>query len=519
MRMHSREMRIVFILLILVPFMHGQEEFSIEAFWLGELRYHDEMMLSSESKRQLSELRSDESRFLNEDDVLWDVKAHYQEKGFDLEKGWAVYNETTGYLVVKSHVLDLWAFSRRHGIENFPAIVNLVVDVFEVNSFPAEWVDWETSWSNEAAEQVMSVELSGRSGETFTQSWRESEVRTLIEVQPNLSYSFEEIDLRLALEMTLGEQEYLLHTGLTLIPSQTIFLELGHLGGSKNRVLRLTANPLLVGGPLVTEWHLSEQGGKSFSAGVVKESKYGDFEIPTEGKSRMIAWGTPRTFCDDISGVELLEEAPFATDEPSKKDFNSRMEVVKNVPLALSRAFAEEEWFNFTRVFQDTGLELKGNSFAYHAKNQSLLVVQSDNELDFEFVEQITATLGPGVISNFQIACSVITENEAGKREVVAKAVVPTRLGEVGSLFQRRDSLAWDVEFQPTMGASDVLVDLRYAVKLAGKINFENISATTLLRGKPQEILLQKRNGESVLLRLQAVRVEHAGQVTEGWLD
>ena len=67
-------MKILAIFLFLASLLQGEEELSIEAFWLGEIRFAEEMARGFEGEKPAlieADVSLEKSRFINEGDVLW----------------------------------------------------------------------------------------------------------------------------------------------------------------------------------------------------------------------------------------------------------------------------------------------------------------------------------------------------------------------------------------------------------------------------------------------------------------
>jgi hypothetical protein len=248
------------VLVILVG--SARAELSIEAFWLGEERFREEMAPEWQDEmpeRQAGEVSAAESRFIEEGDRLWDLRAHYEGAGFDFEGGWVVYNETSGYLVAKAEPHDLGALELRHSPEKWPQNFRLKWNLFEMEDEREGWVDWKNEWEDTERTLLFGTEMTGRSGETQTLAFEEKEgFEVSLELQVTLYEYGQFCDLRSALEIETPSFDYTLKTGLSLKTGNTSYLELGTVGGTKTLVAELLPEVLLVGGPSRQEWHQSE---------------------------------------------------------------------------------------------------------------------------------------------------------------------------------------------------------------------------------------------------------------------
>lgn len=489
-------------------------ELRIEAFWLGEDRFFEEMSshgLIKMTELKASQLSPEESRFLSEGDRVWDLIEHYRKAGFELSDGWAVYNESSGYLVVKANVIDLWGIENRHGLETIPKLVEVRLKVFKVRGMLVGWVDWGENWKDTKAKKLFATTLSSRSGETASQLLEEVDLEVRFKIQPTIGYDDDSVDLRQALEFTVLGQNYSLNTGVSLRDGRPIYFELGHFAGGANLVATLRSEIRLPGGPPLQEAHLTELKLEGKRTSLPESGKYGDFSIPTGGVMQMVAWEVSRTFADDLFPNKEKPD-PFATGPEEEEP--SGLKVRSDVPAFLTRAFPKDTWFELTEVFRDSGVSLAEGEFALVSKLRNLLVVASADVVQFDIVDQITESLGPGLPRQFQLACTILEENAAGERKAIAKAVVPVRSGETATLVQTQEFQEWDVEVQPTEGRRD-FVDLRYAISHKSNLDFQVTAGLTLRGRKPSEHLIRERDGQSIFLRLQAVEVDYAGKARE----
>ena len=507
-------MRLFVLWLLLVSVLPAEEELSIEAFWLGSERFRMEMAPEFDDEmpeRVAATVKPEECLFISEGDVLWELSEHFHNEGFQVKEGWVVYNQTTGYLVAKSNAGTLWALEKGFNPENLAKSITVRLDVFEGEDERAEWVDWEKKWKEERSDFLFAAEVNGLSGQTQTSESKKDDLELSLQVQPTLS-SWNVVDLYIAATFVNGDGKYQLNSGFSVQIGEDHFAELGRASEGPSLVARFRVNAVLVGGPLLSRWHLAEEAGSIVQKEKGQAPEFGDFEIPVPTKARVIGWEVPPTFANDLSGFFDNASDPYAgepsTGEDEKKPLKTRLK-----RRELTRCFPSESWLDIKSLLADSGLDFEEEDYALFGQNNNIVVVRSKNPANFHMAQQLTATLGPDPRVLFQVVASVLSGKEGEPSSLLAKAVLPTRAGETVSQTIQKTSSKFEVEFQPTLGAGGQIVDLRYAVLFSSEESSFNVnSGTTFISGTPQKVLISKAAGESVFLLLQPLLVDPSGR-------
>ena len=512
-------MRLFVLWLLLVSVLQAEKGLSIEAFWLGPERFRTEMAPEFDDEmpeRVAATVKPEASRFINQGDVLWDLAEHFRGAGFEVGDGWFVYNQTTGYLVADANEVTHRALNKRFDPESVAKNVSVRFEVLEVDDEGAEWVDWKRELNEENSNVLFVSEGKGRSGETQAYEFKKNDLELSLKVQPTLAL-WNTVELWIAATLTNGERAHQLNAGFSVELGEDCFVELGRAFEGRSLLVCFKVDAVLVGGPKLSLWNLGEEEDEAIKQRK-KEPEFGDFEIPISSKARAIGWEVSSTFTKDILGEPLPSEPevaqdPFAGDfsakEPRKKKPWEKLERRRE----LERCFPFESWQDMKLPLIYSGVELEEEDYAFFGEKNSVLVVRSDNSEHFRLVAQVTSTLDPDPPVMLQVVASVLVEKSGGVIEIVAKAVLPVRAGMTVSQTIKDASSKFEVEFQPTLGASDQIVDLRYAVLFGNEEGGFNFSSnTTFVSGVSQKILIRKTEEESLFLLLQPLKVDHAGR-------
>ena len=507
-------MKPFFLWMLLLSALQAEEKLSIEAFWLGPERFRMEIIPSHFAEipdRKASNTTPEVSRFINEGDVLWDLKKHYHEFDIGSEKGWIIYNETTGYLVANETQVDLGALEFRHKINQAPKNTRMGIEVFSLNRIKPEWVDWRENWEEIEKRLLYQTEIICRSSETATQSFETKEgLKCNLEYQPNLVDDGSQQDIRLAWE-TGGEfGEYQLNCGFRLADDTPYYLEFGSIAEGQTLVARLTTDTILAGGPARVDWHLYEEKAKKPAP--KNNSFYEGKQLRDEGHT-LVYWPVYKNFFGDLSPNFEQEDDPFGI-QPVEIDPKYPVIAKDQTPKVLRKYFPREQWVDRKDVLASIGLEFKDGDFAYFGKLGTILVVKASN-VQLDLVDQIISPLDGDPPPIFKICLSLIKETKVAT-EAIAKTVLPVRSGEAVFAKWSNPTRSWELEAQPTTGAGGEVIDIRLLNKYEGEEKFELNSGVSYQLGKPQTLLLRKTEEDSLLLRLEIVKIDLLGRPMEG---
>ena len=504
------EMRALVFWLLIQHYLQADQELSIEAFWLGEERFRTEMTSNYKDgmpPRKVSKLGTEASRFVNEGDVLWDLKEHYQQWDLALEQGWIIYNQTTGYLVAKAPIQELGLLELRHEVSMEPKNVRLGVDVFEVKEATFGWVDWQKKWDEVEKELLFTTKGTGRSGQVVIQRFEgEEDLKCKLEFQPTLGADGFFHDVRLAWSFESDSTEYHLNTGLALADQSPYFVELGSVDEVGVRVARFLPETLIVGGPPMRDWHLYEN--EEDSTDLSFEQCFGGTALRDDGERFCHFWEVGSWFLNDL--LDPVDDDPFAT---SEREESSLLEVVdqEDVPSILKKYFPREQWTDVQKVFVDSGLDLEAGDFTYFGKLRGILVVGAQDKGTIDIADQIVSPLHCGAPKNFH-CCFTLIQEKGGKKRMLAKSILSGRSGETAEVNWKWDSGSWKLEAQPTLGVDYTLYDVRLFSGFEGEEKFELNSGVTYRHGQVQEFLLKETADGRYSMRLEMVLVNAHGE-------
>ena len=506
-------MRLFVLWLLLVSVLPAEEELSIEAFWLGPERFRMELAPEYGDKmpeRKVSEVQPEESRFIDEGDVLWDLAEHYQQWDIGAAEGWIVYNETSGYLVAKAEAQDLGALELRHSVDEAIKNVRYRLEVFMVGETPAEWVGWRANWKSVEKRLLFGTEGTGRSGETVTQIFTAEEgLNVSLELQPSLGRYGQIHDLRIALAIESPSWQCSLNTGFSLVDHQASLLELGTVKSGEALVARVVPDALLVGGPVQGDWHLFEN--KEQEAALRELSKYSR-HLLSESNGHLGYFELPATFIPNLSDDEEKEIDPFSNVESVLPKLRENVDS-KALPLELKKYFPHENWTDVSSLLSDSGIDFGEQDFAYFGHVKSILLVRFSDPNSLELVGMIAGPLHYSYRPTIFQTCYTLIRDVRGEQEVFAKSVLMVRSGETATIEWKWDAGSWNLETRPTMGANEQIYDVRLFSGYERQGKFEINTGVTYKAGEPQEFLLKETDGESFILRLEVVAVDPYGEL------
>ncbi|WP_411846180.1 hypothetical protein AAFN60_00375 [Roseibacillus persicicus] len=506
-------MRIVLIWMALILTGPAEKKLSIEAFWLGKVRFFEEIRPEYGEEpmtRRAPEVSVGESRFFDEGDVLWDLKAHYEAEGISAE--WLVYNETTGYLVAKAEEHALGALELRHFPWDHPKNMILEFALFEVVDSRSHWVDWSKHWQGAGKKLLFEEQIRCRSGETSEQSFASGGGFAVhVDCQQVLWGDLSAVDVRLRLEVEGDAKSFTQAIALSLPLGKEQFFEWGGLGEGKTWVAKITPTARLVGGPSLSEWHL----GKELTIGVLEKSpfRWGFQRLRPDGEHQLVMWRVYDGFIDDIA---LDEEDPFAPDG-GEKEPKYPVLTPREVPKALRTYFPREQWRDVSQAFEDSGLEFSNGDAAYLGSLNEIVVVRHRDEGQLDLVDQILIVMDGDPPSSIRLHAALLCDRE-GKRNLVAEIGQACPPGELVESSWKSDGKDWKLETQGTLGAGGQFVDARiYSAYEQEGVKQELNTGFTYAPGHPKEFVLHKTAEESWILRLEIVRVDSAGETFEDW--
>ncbi|MGJ8725839.1 MAG: hypothetical protein ACSHYB_14875 [Roseibacillus sp.] len=504
-------MRFFVLWLLLVSVLQAEEELSIEAFWLGPERFRMELAPEYDDEmpeRVAAEVKPEESRFIHEGDVLWDLSEHYRRWDIGAAEGWIVYNETTGYLVAKAPAHELSILELRHKVDIIPKTVRLGVEVFDVEEASLGWTDWQKKWDGIEKRLLFGIAGVGRSGEVGTQKFKGPEgLECELEFQSTLDHQDGFHDIQLAWSFGTKSSKYALNTGLVIADQASYFLELGVIDEGGVRVARLVPETILVGGPPMHDWHLFEI--EKEVPEVLLNRGFGRRLRCDEGGRYLCFWDV-----GSVMSVHLHEPSfddPFADDD-SEETSIPELAAEEKLPSILRKYFPPQKWVDSRKSLEDSGVDLVEEDFVYYGRLQGFLVAGLRNKDQLELVDQMLSELHCGAPKNFQTCFSLLVES-GEERKMLAKSILSGRSGETTEVNWNWESGKWKLEAQPTIGGEGVLYDARLLSDFDDQQKFQFSSGVTYREGVHQEFLLKKTEDERYILRLEMVLVDAFGQV------
>ena len=502
-------MKFVSFLFVSLHFFARGEGLFVEAFWLGEDRFRAEICGDVERaflrERVEPNFGLTESRFFNKGDILWEVTKHFECLGIEDEERWFVYNETTGYLIVKAPLADLSLLKWRFSVENEPLNLRYSVEIFEVADVYGEWVDWNSRWDEVQKELLFEVQANGLNEEATKQiaRWGKNsnyslELQSWVGSHKLLHFIY------LAFKFSHNGEEFSLESGLSVADQSPYFLELGK-GERKDVtfIARIVPEVHLVGGPAYANWHQFEAvESELFSVkgltGWARLERNEDYSVS--------CLRVPTDFSDMLCSRNK-EMDPFATDKEPVLVLSDPVSKTKVGGKTLDVYFPREDWKDVKEVFFESGVEFKEEDFAYFGRVKSILVVRTEDEEALDVITQILSLLDSyEPLDNFQ-ACFTIIRKEAERSEVIAKSVLPIRGGEWVKSSWRNESFQWELEAQPQFDASSRIAVLSLASSFEGTMKSDLTTRVGCCFGEPNEFLLSRTSKESYFLRAELVQL------------
>ena len=506
-------MRLFVLWLLMVSVLHAEEELSIEAFWIGPDRLREEMELEDGDKmpeQKAADVKPEESRFFDQQDILWDLSEHYRQKGFDTPEGWISYNETTGYLVAKARAHELGALELRHKVDMVPVTIRLSVEVFDVGEASSGWIDWKKKWDKVEKKLLFAVAGVGRVGEVGTQRFEgEDGLKSELEFKSEIDPEGLLHDVRVSWKIESDTSKFSLDTGFGIADNTPYFLELGTIKEGGVQVARFLPETILVGGPPLHEWHSYEQEANRLK--LPQKRSFTPSMLRDECERRLRCWTIGKGIFRDLR--EPTSEDPFAEDGGEKSSIPDPV-ALENVPAILRKDFPREQWVDVRSFLADAGLDLGEKDFVFYGRLQGVLAagIQSEEQLAL-FDRQVSPMLWSRP-ENIQSCFSLLIESGDEKR-MIAKSILSTRSGETTKVNWNWKSGRWKLEAQPSIGGEGTLYDIRLLSEFEGQQTFEMKSGVTYRQGQPREFLLKKTDEETYLLRLEMVLVDAFGQPRE----
>ncbi|MGJ8695662.1 MAG: hypothetical protein ACSHYF_05045 [Verrucomicrobiaceae bacterium] len=483
----------VLLFLILVGSVFG-EEMEVVSYYVGKevgiegfkKRFGD---LEKEEEFLKLEKGTFESRFFGEGDVLYGVSELFESKTIE-----AVFNESSGRLVVKGEQLDHWRiFEPVFYVGSAPVKLVFKGEIFEVADEGVAAFEKNPRVVPEGAKLVRGIEVCARSGEKVVTEAREMR----LEVVMNVDTALQAVDSRIDLEAKLPmEGEFLLETGVTSLPGVPLVIGLGRSGADgKNYVLVVTTRVELLDGVAVVDLVIGEQDMRSTEEkwGVRRTRLARTIEI---GEDRVVkVFPVPPTFMNfiEVGDGGGSNDDPFADPdegggEHAEIEF-SKYRVSVNDPRV--KWGPGERLYDLRKMLSNQGVVFREGDFAiFNGEAGALFVGLPEDQM--ELMDQLLRACS-WVIPRLVKVDLALLENEVQ----TGRLGVYGRPGDKASISMGMGNLIQKAVLEPNVGANDQLLDIRfeYEVMIGERVVNVNGGTTVWSGGKQMVSRVQGEEG------------------------
>ena len=429
--------------------------------------------------------------FVAAGDVLHDFTGVFREKKVLLENGWAVWNQTQHLLVVHGGMSDQWWIEELSGFREQTRQPKLTID----------WIRSEKpeDLATKDASVFASLGLLGKSGQKSTASTK------LTDPSGEWTFSVEsehtilhdgglDISLNLSWQAPNGANQQ--HGNLivsTAIADETI-LPVAYwyvVGHGYAWQINATADTLLSDGTSWNKARLRQVGEKiSICRPAMKSSEWSTVREAAPRSGRKVL---AKTF-----SRELFQDFSVPWDPDDKSDpFAEYPELPTTPPRNFPDAVIPDHLKNcfpnpaldMREVLGESGVALEADDFVAYDPFAERVVVDCRKDTTIDMIKSMLQVLG--MRHPATIECKIWLADVAKPDSPLVKIVLLTKSGQRPhlQLLDEKDQPIVTFEFEPTLGADDSIVDLRYdfrcRLKQPTSLDWHNESALTLANGVP----------------------------------
>ncbi len=415
----------------------------------------------------------EKSTFFGEKDVLWNVRSVLPEEAASAE--WAVWNETSGRIVVKGS----WAVMREMEERiDTASQCRITVEAFRV----AE----DGGTPDFSKQPEASISLVTRSGQKASGSRQGDDSEIKVEAEPTMNEERDFVDLRLIVFASLhGASDLEIQTGLSFKVDDKVWVG-RDFDGKTGIDLRVSAAIETPDGTPYTEVMMRQEGD---TAVPFRVDRSGQKPIAIEGGGTLVsAWLSFEMAKEFITGVKVDETDPFAVDPDAEPAPDLDGLPTTKVPRKLEPYFGGQV-LDMSEAIRKMGVLVGENDFVgFDFRSQRIFMFSEDKELIERFEQLFASFCGRQSPDNVAVTCQ-----ETGQRMLIGRSGQKARLTST----QPETKRTCNFEIEPTSNGDTTLVDLRafYEEKLGEEVMKNFNTAVTLVAGDFLEIMTTKAAG------------------------
>ncbi len=425
----------------------------------------------------------EKSPFFGEKDVLWNVRSVLPDEAASAE--WAVWNETSGRIVVKGSWTVMREMEERI---DTASQCRITVEAFRV----AE----DGGTPDFSKQPEASISLVTRSGQKASGSRQGDDSAMKLEAEPTMSEERDFVDLRMVVFASLhGASDLEIQTGLSFKADDKVWVG-RDFDGKTGIDLRVSAAIETPDGTPYAEIMMRQEGS---AAVPFRVDRSGRKPIAIEGGGQLVsAWLDFRLAKEFITGVKVDETDPFAVDPDAEPAPDLDGLPTANVPEKLEPYFGGEV-LDMREIIRKMGVLVGENDFVgFDFRSQRVFIFSKDEDVLDMFEQLFTPFCCLPPPDNV-----AVTLQETGQRMLIGRS--GQKAGMTSTQPETKRTCNFEIE--PTSNGDTTLVDLRafYEEKLGEEVTKNFNTAVTLVAGDFLEIMTTKApDGTESAMKIKA---------------